>query len=74
MTNLIRLRLGKTVRESSDIDLLVCGNISGLKFYGILEELRSTLHKQVDVLDINQLNNNLDLPKEILKDGIRIYG
>ncbi len=74
MTNLISLRPGKTVRESSDIDLLVCGNISGLKFYGILEELRSTLHKQVDVLDINQLNNNLDLPKEILKDGIRIYG
>jgi predicted nucleotidyltransferase len=63
----------KTATESSDIDLLVCGNISGLKFYGMVEELRTTLHKQVDVLDINQLNNNLDLTKEILKDGIRIY-
>lgn len=61
-------------KESSDIDLLVSSDIKGLKFFGLVEELRQELHKKVDVLDISQLANNLDLTKEILKDGIKIYG
>jgi hypothetical protein len=40
----------------------------------MVEELRTKLHKNVDVLDINQLNNNIELAKEILKEGIKIYG
>ena len=59
---------------TSDVDLLISSDVRGLKFYGLVEELRTTLHKKVDALDINQLNDNLDLTKEILKDGIKIYG
>lgn len=59
---------------SSDVDLLISTNIKGLQFYGLVEEIRTTLHKKVDVLDINQLNDNLELTQEILKDGIKIYG
>jgi len=58
----------------SDVDLLVSTDVKGLKFYGLVEELRVALRKRVDVLDINQLKDNLQLTEEILKDGIKIYG
>ena len=59
---------------TSDVDLLISANVKGLKFYGLVEELRAVLHKKVDVLDINQLKENLELTEEILKDGVKIYG
>ena len=40
----------------------------------MVEELREALNKRVDVLDVQQLKNNFELTKEILKDGIKIYG
>ena len=58
--------------ESSDVDLIVSGEIKGLKFYGMIEELREVLNKKVDVLDIKQLINNEELLNEILRDGVRI--
>ena len=58
---------------TSDVDLLISANIKGLKFYGLVEELRTVLHKKVDVLDMNQLKENLELTEEILKDGVKIY-
>ena len=60
--------------EKSDIDLLIDTNITGLDFYGLVEELRVTLCKKIDLLNLNQLINNTELLKEILKDGIKIYG
>lgn len=58
----------------SDVDLLISANVKGLKFYGLVEEIRTALHKKVDVLDINQLKDNIELTEEIFKDGIKIYG
>lgn len=63
-----------TATEASDVDLLISTNVRGLKFYGLVEEIRSALHKKVDVLDLNQLRDNFELTKEILRDGIKIYG
>ena len=60
--------------QTSDVDLLISANVKGLKFYGLVEELRVALQKKVDVLDINQLKDNLELTEEILKEGIKIYG
>ncbi len=59
---------------TSDVDLLISANIKGLKYYGLVEEIRNALHKKVDVLDMNQLKDNLELTKEILKEGVKIYG
>ena len=56
-------------KPTSDVDLLISAN-----FKGLVEEIRLKLNKKVDVLDINQLNNNMELTEEILKDGIKIYG
>lgn len=58
----------------SDVDLLISANVKGLKFYGLVEEIRIALHKKVDVLDMNQLKDNIELTEEIFKDGIKIYG
>lgn len=60
--------------ERSDVDLLVAMPTNGLKFFGLVEALREGLNKKIDVLDIGQLNNNIALTQEILKDGIKIYG
>ena len=60
--------------EESDVDLLISTKASGLLFYEIVERLRTTLRKKVDLLDLKQLQNNEDLLKEVLKDGIKIYG
>ena len=64
----------KKAKPTSDVDLLISVNVKGLKFYGLVEEIRTALHKKVDILDINQLKNNMELIQEILKDGIKIYG
>lgn len=61
-------------KPSSDIDLLIYTTLSGLKFYGLVEELREQLRKKVDVLDQKQIIGNFELTNEILKDGIKIYG
>lgn len=60
--------------DFSDVDLLIDTSVTGLKFYGLVEELREKLCKKVDLLDLNQLENNIELTREILKDGIKIYG
>ena len=60
--------------QTSDVDLLVSTSISGIKFFDLVEALREALKKKVDVLNQEQLNNNPDLVKEILKDGVKIYG
>lgn len=58
---------------TSDVDLLISADIKGLKFFGLVEEIRTALHKKVDILDMNQLKDNIELTEEILKDGIKIY-
>lgn len=60
--------------ETSDVDLLISTDVTGLRFFGMVERLRTELHKKVDLLDLRQLNNNEALLDEILKDGIKIYG
>ncbi len=59
---------------TSDVDLLVCTTVSGLQFYGLLEELRESLKKKVDLLDQRQIADNFALTNEILKYGVKIYG
>jgi predicted nucleotidyltransferase len=59
---------------TSDVDLLVYTTVSGLEFYGLVEELREKLKKKVDVLDQKQIADNFELTNEILKDGIKLYG
>ena len=63
-----------TAVETSDVDLLISTSATGLRFYELTEQLREALHKKVDLLNVSQLLENEVLLKEILKEGIRIYG
>lgn len=61
-------------KDDSDVDLLISTEIKGLKFFGLVEEIRNSLHKKVDVIEVAGLMDNVELLEEILKDGIKIYG
>lgn len=60
--------------EKSDIDLVVNTGITGLAFYGLVEEIREKLKKKVDLLRIEDLTENTGLLSEVLKDGVKVYG
>ena len=62
-----------TPSETSDVDLIISTNITGMDFYGLAEHLREELHKEVDLLNIDQLLNNKELLNDVLKGGIKIY-
>lgn len=64
---------GKAV-ETSDVDLLIATETTGLRFFELTELLRQQLRKKVDLLDYKQLLNNEALLNEVLKDGVKIYG
>ena len=59
--------------ECSDVDLIVSADIGGMQVYGLAEKLRSALHKEVDLLMVNQLADNPQLLYNVLKEGIKIY-
>lgn len=61
-------------KDASDIDLYVSTDLTGMRLAGLIENLRECLHKKVDVIRRSELNNNIDLVNQIMKDGIKIYG
>lgn len=61
-------------KENSDVDLYVSSSLTGIRFVGLIEKLRQTLHKKVDLLRESELKNNIELVNEIMKGGIKIYG
>ena len=60
--------------EKSDIDLLIDSKITGLDYYGLLENLKEILHKNIDLVRFDDCIQNTPFIKEIMKDGIKIYG
>lgn len=59
----------------SDIDILVVlDKPMGFKYYGISEDLKEILHKEVDVQSYEQLIENAPMLRDILVEGIKIYG
>ena len=59
-------------RENSDVDLLIETEITGLRFFGIVEELRVKLAKKVDLLRLKDIQPDNPIALEILKNGIKI--
>lgn len=63
-----------TATEKSDVDLLISSDVTGMRYYGMVEKLKNKLKKNVDALDLRQLSDNKELIGEVLMDGIKIYG
>ena len=61
-------------RVESDIDIVVDSGLSGLSFYGLLEDIVTSLDKKVDLLDVTQITPESEIDKEIKRTGVLIYG
>jgi predicted nucleotidyltransferase len=61
-------------KETSDVDLCISTDLSGLDFVGLSESIRNVLNKKIDLIRFNNLKNNFELINEIMKDGIKIFG
>lgn len=59
--------------EKSDVDILVSDEVKGLEFVGLVDELRSALHKKVDLVRIDDLKNNYKFLNEVLTTGVKIF-
>ena len=62
-----------TNRIDSDIDLLVDSGLKGLEFLGLVESIRETINKDVDIFDVMHIDNGSLIDKEIRKSGVVIY-
>lgn len=59
-------------KETSDVDLLIDTEITGLDFFNLVEEIRNKLHKKIDLLRLKDLQSDNPIVLEILKEGIRL--
>lgn len=60
--------------DKSDVDLFISTKETGLRFFGLIEDLRTELKKKVDLLNQDQIKENFELANEIFASGIKIYG
>lgn len=56
-----------TPREKSDIDILVDSGLHGLAFYGLLEDVVTSLDKPVDLIDHSEIIPDSEIDNEIKK-------
>lgn len=65
----------KQPTKYSDIDILIDSNgkIKGLKFFAIIDMIRETFDKEVDVIEKMEINKNSKIEKEIQKTGVVVY-
>ena len=60
--------------EKSDVDLCVSTTLSGFEYLALLEKLKESLHKKVDLLRLSEVKEDEALLVEVMKDGFKIYG
>ncbi len=57
----------------SDIDLLVDSGLSGLAFFGLLNDVAEAFSVPVDLIDKSQVARNSRMSEEIINTGVMIY-
>ena len=58
----------------SDVDLLVDSGLKGLKFVGLVDDIKRSLNgKDVDVIDVSHVNSGSMVEREINDSGVEIY-
>ena len=60
--------------QNSDLDFLVFGgqNFKLTMIFSLAEELRAILNKKVDVFEINEINQDSEFYKTIMKERLRV--
>ena len=62
-----------TQTDNSDIDILVDSGLRGLRFFGLLEDVCTSVNRPVDLIDMYQLKKDSSMAKEIEESGVVIY-
>ena len=58
--------------RTSDVDLLVDTDITGFDYFSLVEEIRQTLSKKIDLLRLCDLKPDNPIVIRILKEGVRL--
>lgn len=61
-------------KKNSDVDILVDSGLKGLAFFGLLEDVTTSLDKNIDLIDVTQVAKNSNIDNEIANTGVLIYG
>ena len=61
--------------SNSDVDIIIDskGQLRGLKFYGILEDVVSALDKKIDLFEMSEIRPESPIMEEIKQEGVVIY-
>ena len=62
-----------SAKAESDVDIVVDSGLRGLSFYGLLEDVVTSLDKKVDLLDVTQIIPESEIDREIKKTGVIIF-
>ena len=57
----------------SDLDIMVDSGLKGLSFFGLLEDVCSSVDCPVDLIDIQDIEPGSVIENEILRTGVTIY-
>ena len=61
--------------ENSDVDICIDsrGELRGLKFYAILEDMVKTLDRSVDLFDVTEIRQGSPIENEISQQGVVLF-
>lgn len=61
--------------ENSDIDVVIDsrGELRGLNFYAVLEDMVETLKVNVDLFEVSEIRQNSPIQNEIVEQGVVLY-
>ncbi len=62
-----------TNNSQSDIDIFVDSQLKGLKFVGLLEELKNAADRDIDLINSTHIESGSAVDLEIQKTGVVIY-
>lgn len=64
-----------TPTSKSDIDLVIDseGKLLNINFYGLLEDLVQKLQKNIDLIEITEIQKDSRIYQDIQKEGIVVY-
>ena len=62
-----------TNTEHSDVDILVDSRLRGLRFPGLLDDIRQTIDADVDLFDVTHIQKDSPVDREIAQTGVVIY-
>lgn len=62
-----------TNNANSDVDILVDSGLKGLRFIGLIEDVKAAMDAEVDLIDVTHIQKGSKVEAEIASKGVIIY-